>query len=281
VRDLAKYTGRIAKAAASGERVVDLLATRADVVDAPDAVPAPPLRGDVVLEGVEVSYAPGSPVLRGLDLHVRAGEHVTVVGPSGSGKSTLVSLLSRLRDPDAGRVLLDGHDVRALTLGSVRSQVAVVLQESVLLATSVRDNIACAAPGASDEEVVEAARLAGAHQFVMALPEGYDTVLGERGATLSGGQRQRLAIARAAVRRAPVVVLDEALTGLDESTAAEVAEALERLTAGRTTMTITHDLQAAARADRVVRLEHGVVAADGPPETVLPTLTEEVVRAAR
>ena len=259
MRDVAKYTARIAKAGASGERIVDLLEVEADIQDRSWARPAPAFRGDVRFEGVEMSYVPGTPVLRGLDLWVRPGERVAVVGGSGAGKSTLVSLLTRLRDPDAGRVLVDGHDLRDLTLMSVRSQVAIVLQDSVLFSGTVRDNILAGDAGASEQQVEAAARLADAHEFVTALPEGYDTVVGERGSTLSGGQRQRIAIARAAIRRAPIVVLDEALTGLDVDTEREVAGALDRLCAGRTTFVITHDLHAAQGADRVVWLQDGVV----------------------
>jgi ATP-binding cassette subfamily B protein len=277
MRDLAKYTGRIAAAAASGERVVDLLEVEPTVRDHPEARTAPALRGELVLDDVWVSYTPDAPVLRGVSLRVAAGERVALVGSSGSGKSTLASLLSRLRDPDAGAVRVDGHDLRDLTLESLRSQVSVVLQESVLFATSIEENIAHGRPGATREEIEEAARIAGAHDFVEALPHGYATVVGERGATLSGGQRQRIAIARAAVRRAPVVVLDEALTGLDEGTEAEVLAALERLTAGRTTIVVTHDLAHARDCDRVVWLEGGEVVADGPPAVVL---TPGAVRAA-
>lgn len=269
MRDLAKYTGRIAAAAASGERVVDLLEVEPTVRDHPEARTAPALRGELVLDDVWVSYTPDAPVLRAVSLRVAAGERVALVGSSGSGKSTLASLLSRLRDPDAGAVRVDGHDLRDLTLESLRSQVSVVLQESVLFATSIEENIAHGRPGATREEIEEAARIAGAHDFVEALPHGYATVVGERGATLSGGQRQRIAIARAAVRRAPVVVLDEALTGLDEGTEAEVLAALERLTAGRTTIVVTHDLAHARDCDRVVWLEGGEVVADGPPAVVL------------
>ncbi|PZR52653.1 ABC transporter ATP-binding protein [Xylanimonas oleitrophica] len=270
MRDVAKYTGRIAKAAASGERIVDVLDQRPDLVDASWARPAPRFRGWVELRDVWLAYSPGHPTLRGLDLRVRAGERVAVVGPSGSGKSTLVALLSRLRDPDQGQVMIDGHDLRDLTLESVRSQVSVVLQESVLFALSVRENIALGVSrDVTDEEIEEAARTAGAHDFIMALPDGYDTVVGERGATLSGGQRQRIAIARAAVRRAPVVVLDEALTGLDPQTEGEVVGALRRLTEGRTTFVVTHDLEAARDADRVVWIEEGTVRLQGAPDEVL------------
>ncbi len=287
LRDVAKYTGRIAKAAASGERIVDVLQTQPDLRDRTWARPAPCFLGDVRFEQVHLAYTTGHPVLRGLDLHVRPGERVAVVGPSGAGKSSLVALLSRLRDPDEGRVLVDGHDLRDLTLDSVREQVAVVLQDSVLFAVSIRDNIAYGRPGATPEQLERAARLAGAHEFVQALPHGYDTVVGERGATLSGGQRQRIAIARAAVREAPIVVLDEALTGLDGETESEVVEALGRLTRGRTTFVITHDLEAARDSDRVVWVEDGRVVDAGPPEVVLHRArarsadAQEVLRALR
>jgi ATP-binding cassette subfamily B protein len=271
MRDIAKYTARIAKAAASGERIIDVLDEQPAVVDAAWAQPAPPFRGDVRFDGVHLSYVPGKPVLRGLDFAVPAGTRVAVVGPSGAGKSTLVALLSRLRDPDQGRVLIDGHDLRDLTLASVRAQISVVLQESVLFAASIRDNIAFGVPHvASDADIEAAARLAGAHDFIVALPEGYDTVVGERGSTLSGGERQRIAIARAAIRNAPLVVLDEALTGLDTETETEVVGALGRLTAGRTTFVITHDLDAARDADLVVWIEAGTVARMGPVADVLP-----------
>jgi ATP-binding cassette subfamily B protein len=270
MRDVAKYTGRIAKAAASGERIVDLLDEPADLVDASWARPAPRFRGRVELSDVWVSYTPGHPALRGVDLRVGAGARVALVGASGSGKSTVVALLSRLRDPDQGRVLIDGHDLRDLTLESVRSQVSVVLQDSVLFALSVRDNIALGVDrDVTDAEVEKAARIAGAHDFVSALPDGYGTVVGERGATLSGGQRQRIAIARAAIRSAPIVVLDEALTGVDSETGGEVLGALRRLCEGRTTFVVTHDLEAARDVDRVVWIEDGVVRLDGDPDTVL------------
>lgn len=272
MRDIAKYTGRISKAAASGERIVDVLDVEPDLTDAPWARPAPRLRGYVQFDDVHLSYVPGHPVLRGLSARVHPGERVAVVGPSGAGKSTLVTLLTRLRDPDSGTVALDGHDVRDLTIASVRAQVAIVLQESVLFAASVRDNIALGVDrDVPDEEIEAAARLAGAHEFVSRLPQGYDTELGERGSTLSGGQRQRIAIARAALRDAPIVVLDEALTGLDEGTEAEVSAALRRLTEGRTTFVITHDLAAARDADRVLWVEGGRVLRCGRPDEVLPS----------
>ncbi|MFC7621884.1 ABC transporter ATP-binding protein [Microlunatus sp. GCM10028923] len=275
LRDIAKYTGRLAKAAASGERIVDLLDTRPEIVDAPWARPAPRSRGLIEFRDVVFGYRPGRPVLKGLNLIIPPGRRVALVGPSGAGKSSIAGLLSRLRDPEAGQVLVDGRDLRDLTLDSVRSQVAVVLQESVLFADTIRANIAFGAPDAGDGRPVSeewirwAARLAGADEFIRALPQGYDTVIGERGATLSGGQRQRIAIARAAIRNAPIVILDEAMTGLDPGTEAEVAAALRRLTEGRTTLVITHDLDAARDADLVFWIDDGRLVRAGTPEAVL------------
>lgn len=280
MRDLAKYTGRIAQAAASAERVVDLLETEPAVRDASWARSGRRIRGHVELSDVWLSYVPGHPVLRGVDLRITPGEKVAFVGPSGAGKSSLAGLLLRMHDPDSGAVLLDGWDVQDLTVHDVRSQVAMVLQESLLFATSIRDNIAMGAPeGAdevTDERIVEAAKVAGAHEFITALPEGYDTVVAERGTTLSGGQRQRIAIARAVVRDAPVVVLDEATTGLDGETEVEVTDALDRLTAGRTTIVITHDMEAAREADRLVWIEGGRITDSGSPDEVISRHEDQV-----
>ena len=257
VRDLTKYSGRIAKATASGLRVLDVLDREPAVRDAPDASPAPTFHGAARFEGVSFSYEPGKPVLRDLNFAVRSGQRVALAGPSGAGKSTLISLLLRLYDPTQGRVLFDGHDIREYTLESVRVQVSVVLQESVLFAVSARENIAYAASGATDAEIEAAARLANAHEFIEALPEGYETILGERGATLSGGERQRIAIARAVLRDARIVVLDEPATGLDEENERAVGEALRRLCRGRTTFVIGHDLRSFKDADLILYLESG------------------------
>ncbi len=262
LRDVAKYSGRIAQAGASAERIVEVLTIRPEIEDSSWARELTRVRGHLRFERVWLAYEPGHPVLRGLSFTVPAGERVAVVGPSGAGKSSIVALLSRLRDPDAGSVRIDGHDLRDCTVGSVRAAVSIVLQESVLFRGTIRANIAHGGPAVSDQAIEAAAKLAGAHEFVCALPDGYDTVVGERGATLSGGERQRIAIARAAVRDAPIVVLDEAMTGLDEDTEREVIDALDRLTSGRTTLVITHDLAAARNCDRVLRIEAGAVAAD-------------------
>ena len=257
VRDFAKYTGRLSRAAAAGERVLELLEHAPEIHDVPDAVPAPSFRGAVRLERVSFAYEPGHPALLDIDLELWPGAHAALVGPSGSGKSTIVSLLLRLYDPTAGRVIIDGHDIREYTIESVRAQVSVVLQDTLLFATSVRENIAAGAPGVTSEAIEAAARLANAHAFIEALPRGYDTILGERGVTLSNGQRQRISIARAAVRQAPILVLDEPTVGLDDANESEVTQALERLSRSRTTLVITHDLRRAATADLILYVENG------------------------
>jgi ATP-binding cassette subfamily B protein len=196
-------------------------------------------------------------VLKEIELEIAPGQCVAVVGPSGSGKSTLVSLLLRLYDPVKGTVLIDNRDIREFTLESLRSQISAVLQDNLLFAASVRENIAHGAPDATLEQIVAATRLANAHDFILKLPQGYDTVLGERGVTLSQGQRQRLAIARAAIRKAPILILDEPMTGLDKNNEHAVLESLERLDYGCTTFLITHDLRHAARANLILYLEGG------------------------
>jgi ATP-binding cassette subfamily B protein len=269
MRDFAKYTGRLAKASAAGERVLEILDREPDIRDAPGAVPAPAFEGAVRFEGLSFAYDLAQPVLEDIYIRIDPGERVAVVGPSGSGKSTLASLLPRLYDPTSGRVTIDGRDIRAYTLESLRSQISVVLQDNLLFGASVRDNIAFGVPEASNDEVEVAAKLAYAHDFIMALPQGYATVLGERGATLSGGQRQRLAVARAAIRRAPILILDEPTVGLDEENERWVSASLDELSRAQTTLLITHDLGFAARADRIVYLEAGRVLEQGTHEALL------------
>lgn len=262
-KQLAKYMAQIAKATASGERIIDILDTVPEIRDVRGAIEAPPFRGQVRFHNVVFGYEPSKRILHGLSFTVQPGQRVALVGPSGGGKSTLVSLLLRLYDPIEGNIFIDGHDLREYKVESLRRQVSIVLQDSVLFAASVRDNIAYGSLGATDAEIEAAARLANAHDFIMALPDGYDTLLGERGATLSGGQRQRIAIARAAVRRARIVILDEPTVGLDNENEQAVSEALERLTQDCTTFLITHNLQGAVSADQIFYLEQGRILEQG------------------
>ena len=270
LRDMAKYTGRIARASASGERVADLMEITPDVV-----TPDEPVRPDVVTGAVRfdrvVTEYDGVEVLRGLCLDIRPGERVAIIGPSGAGKSTLVSLLVRAIDPVSGCVRLDGYRLTDLDLTQLRASVSLLHQEAVLFTGTIRENIRMGRGDATDAEVEDAARAANAHDFIMEQPDGYDTVVGERGGTLSGGQRQRIAIARALLRRSPVVVLDEATTGLDPEAASLVLDAIDRLAAGRTTLAVTHDAEVALRATRVVWIEDGRIRLDATPEELVAT----------
>ena len=251
------------EASASARRVMEVLDAEPEVADAPGARPLERVRGHVQIEGVTFGYEPGRAVLRDVDVEARPGETVAIVGPTGAGKSTLVSLVPRFFDPWSGVVRIDGLDVREATVESVRAQVAIVLQEAFLFPMSVADNIAYGRPGASAPEIEAAAKAANVHEFIAALPQGYDTVLGERGATLSGGERQRISIARALLRDAPVLILDEPTSALDAQTEHLILEALERLMAGRTTLLIAHRLSTIRGADRIVVLHEGRVAETG------------------
>ncbi|MDU0349311.1 ABC transporter ATP-binding protein [Actinomyces sp. MRS3W] len=268
LRDMAKYTGRIARAAASGERVANLMDVQPDIVSPPDPVPLGHVRGALTFEDVVTEYD-GHEILHGVNLQIDAGEHVAIIGPSGSGKSTLTSLVVRALDPVGGRVRLDGHNLTSLDLSELRAQVSVLHQEAVLFADTIRENIRMGRPEATDAEVEAAARAAGAHDFITSLPDGYDTIVGERGGTLSGGQRQRVAIVRALLRDAPIVVLDEATTGLDPASSTHVLDAVDRLSRGRTLLAVTHETEVAMRSDRVVWVEDGRIALDGPPQQLL------------
>ena len=269
VRNFAKYTARISKASAAAERVIEVLDEEVEIEEKPDAVVAPPFTGGIEFEHADFLYDERSPVLRDINFRVEPGEQVAIVGSSGVGKSTLLAAIPRLHDPAAGRVLIDGHDIRDFTLDSLRNQVVVLLQESILFAGTVRENIALGAPNSSPEAVEIAAALANAHDFILELPDGYETVVGERGESLSAGQRQRIAIARAALRTAPIAILDEPLTGLDEENARSVRSALDRLTHERTCLLITHDLQHAAGSDRIVVLSDDGIAEIGSPAELM------------
>lgn len=269
VRDLAKYTARLAKASASAERVLDVLDAVPEVRNRADASPAPALRGEIRFEHASFSYDRGPAVLTDVDVVIPAGAHVALVGSSGAGKSTLLAAVLRLLDPVSGCVRIDGLDLRGLTIDSLRSQIAVVPQQTLLFSGTVAENLAFGRADASAEEIEAAARDAGAHEFVMSLPRGYSEPIGERGADLSVGQRRRLSIARASLSRAPIVILDEPLSSLDPENQRLVTEALARSIAGRTTLHATHDLGEACRADLVLVIDGGTVAELGAPAALL------------
>ncbi|HMC68515.1 MAG TPA: ABC transporter ATP-binding protein, partial [Mycobacteriales bacterium] len=257
LRRASKTVQRSAKALAAAERIVEMLATEPELTDAPDAAPAPRFAGRIAFEDVDFAYEPGRPILGGITLVVEPGSTVAVVGATGSGKTTLLNLVPRLVDPVEGRVTIDGTDLRRLTIQSVREQVSLVQQETVLFGLSIAENIRYGCPEATDDEIRAAAEAAGLNDFVAQLPDGFDTVLTERGTSLSGGQRQRVAIARALVRRTPILLLDEPTTGLDPYARQAVTASVERLIDGTTTTVATHDLELARRADEVVVIEGG------------------------
>ena len=257
------------RALASYRRIDELLATEPDIISAPDALVPASFSGAVELDQVAFAYRPGVPVLEGISLAVEPGEVVSLVGPTGAGKTTVTRLVPRFYDPDTGRVLAGGHDVRSLELGFLRRQVAIVSQEVFLFHGSVRDNILFGRPDAGDRELHAAVRAANAEQFIRALPEGYDTVVGDRGVRLSGGQRQRVAIARALLKDAPILILDEATSSVDAETEELIQEAMQRLLAGRTALVIAHRRSTIERADRLVVLEAGRVIESGTAAELL------------
>lgn len=269
LQSFAKYTSRLGKATAAAERVVEVLDKVPEIADRPGAVVAPRFAGKITFDSVRFGYTDGSPVLQDVSFDVAPGQLVAVVGRSGAGKTTIANLLMRLYEPTRGRVCIDDRDIRDFTLASLRSQVGVVLQDTVLFAGSIRDNITLGAGAVPDDLVQEALEIANADEFVQALPQGLDTPVGERGVTLSNGQRQRLAIARAVVRRTPLLILDEPTVGLDEENDTAVSEALIRLAKGRTTFLITHALHLAARADVVIVVGEGRIMEMGTPHVLL------------
>ena len=263
LRQLGMWIGQSQRATASGERIFEIIDEPEEVADRPGAVDLPAGEGTIEFRGVTFGYAPGRPVLEEIDLELRAGSTVALIGHTGAGKTTLASLVPRFYDATEGRVLVDGVDVRDLRLTSLRRAIGVIAQDPFLFSASVRENIALGAPDADDEEVERAARMAQAHDFIAALPLGYETVIGERGITLSGGQRQRIAIARALVVDPRILILDDATASVDASTEARIRLGLREAMKGRTTLIIAHRLSTIALADEIVVLEHGRVVARG------------------
>jgi ABC-type multidrug transport system fused ATPase/permease subunit len=269
VQDLAKMTSTIAQATVALERIQAILGTDIVVAEKPDAEEPGKLYGDIVFDHVAFAYDPESPVLKDINLQISCGQRIGICGPTGCGKSTVMSLIARFYDPTGGRVLIDGKDIADFTLDGLRSQIGFVLQDTVLFYGSVKENIAYGRPDASEDEIIEAAKMANAHEFISKMPHGYDTLIGERGLTLSGGQRQRIGIARAVVRNSPILILDEPTASLDMEAEKIVMEALEQLMEGRTVITIAHRLSTICNADKIVVLRDGYIAEEGIHEELM------------
>jgi ATP-binding cassette, subfamily B, bacterial len=268
IKALSKLASTMSKGMAAADRIIDVLDAEPTIADQPDAILAPPFAGTVELRNVTFSYGRES-VLRDISLTFHAGETVALVGPTGAGKSTIAALIPRLIDPQQGAVLVDGLDVRRCTIPSLRSQISMVLQDTVLLKGSIRDNIGCGRPGSTDHAVERAARLALVDEFALRLPDGLDTRVGERGVDLSGGQRQRIAIARAILRDAPILILDEPTSALDGQSEELIVHALEHLPRTSTTIVIAHRLSTVRRADRLVVLAGGQIVETGTHDQLL------------
>jgi ABC-type multidrug transport system fused ATPase/permease subunit len=269
LRRVSSMAERSARGTAAGERVLEMLEIEPAVRDLPGAADVPRLDGEIVFEEVSLAHRKGAPVLSGVDLRIGRGERVAIVGPTGAGKSSLVSLIPRFYDPTHGRVLVDGRDTREITLASLRRGISLVFQEPILFAATIAENIGYGKPDATLDEIQQAAEKAGIAGILAGLPEGYDTVIGERGGTLSGGQRQCVAIARAIINDAPIVILDEPTTGLDARSAALVTRALERLMEGRTAVLISHHLRTVETVDRIIVLEGGKIVEEGTHAALL------------
>lgn len=267
---LSRQANQIGKSLVSGERIIELLNAEPSVKEYPDARPAPAFDGRVTVEDVRFAYEDeAGEVLRDMDFDVEAGSRVALVGLSGAGKTTVTSLIARLYDPQEGRVLIDGQDIKGFTLKSLRDSITFVPQEPMLFRASVAENIGYGKAGATRQEIERAAELAGADGFIRELPEGYDTLLSERGESVSGGQRQRISIARAMLRESPILILDEPQSGLDAEAASAVEDSWRALTGGRTTFVIAHELRLVSSVDRILVIEDGRVAQDGSHEELL------------
>lgn len=270
IDDLVNINDLVQRAAAAGRRIFEVLEAPVSIADAADAQPLPsPAHGDIRFEHVSFGYDPSRPVLHDVSLHIRAGERVAILGPSGVGKSTLLALVARLYDPDQGQVLIDGHNLRTVTLTSLRRQLGQVQQETFLFNMSVLDNLRYGRPDASQAEVEAAAKVANAHSFIEELALGYDTMVGERGVRLSGGQKQRIAVARALLANTPILLLDEPTSAVEPESEALIIDGLERLMQGRTALIVSHRLSLARSADRVLVVSKGRVIEDDTPERLL------------
>jgi ABC-type multidrug transport system fused ATPase/permease subunit len=269
VKDLATTTNAVAQAAVGVERIREILDTDTVIPEDPDGLEPETLKGGIDFDHISFGYDPEHPILTDLSLKIKPGEFVGIVGPTGSGKSTVVSLIPRFYDTQSGTVLVDGQDVRKYKLKNLRDQIGYVLQDTVLFRGTIFENIAFGRPGATKEEVIAAAKLANAHDFIMAMPLGYDTPVGERGLTLSGGQRQRIGIARVMVRNSPILLLDEPTAALDSESEKLVIDALEKLMKGKTVIAIAHRLSTIRDADQIAVIKDGVVAENGTHDELM------------
>jgi subfamily B ATP-binding cassette protein MsbA len=269
MKALARLSYVTSKATIGAERIADILSVRSEVTDRQGAREASQFKGEIDFRDVSFEYQSGQPVLSRINLRIAPGEKVAIVGATGAGKSTLISLIPRLYDPSSGTISIDGQDVRNYSVQSLRAQISLVLQDSLLFSGTIRENIAFGRPDASDEEIVVAAVVANAAEFIEVLPDGYETLVAEGGTTLSGGQKQRIAIARAILRGSPILILDEPTSGLDAASERTVIDALERAARGRTTLLIAHRLTTVRLADRIIVLDKGRIVEEGPHQKLL------------
>jgi ATP-binding cassette subfamily B protein len=261
---------QLGQASASAGRIFEILDAKNDVTDKPGAQVLPPVEGNVKFENVTFRYfGSGDPVLRDVTFEAKAGQTVALLGATGSGKTTIINLLPRFYDPTQGRITVDGHDLRDVTLDSLRSKIGIVLQETTLFSGTIRDNIAFGKPDATQAEVIEAAQAAAAHEFIEAFPQGYDTPVGERGSTLSGGQKQRIAIARALLLNPHILILDDSTSSVDLATEAKIQKALDRLMKGRTSFVIAQRISTVINANQILVLDKGAVVAQGQHEALM------------
>ncbi|MBC8208532.1 MAG: ATP-binding cassette domain-containing protein [Desulfobulbaceae bacterium] len=269
IKTVSRINSSVQQGLAAAERVFNLLAVNPEITDAPDCIELPPFLHTIELRQVGFSYDTGKPVLRGIDLTLHAGEVLAIVGPSGSGKSTFANLLPRFFEINTGQLLIDGHDIRNVSMESLRRQIAVVTQQTILFNDTIRNNISYGDPERTDQEVRDAARAAHSLDFIEALPQGFSTQIGEAGVRLSGGERQRLSIARALLKNAPILVLDEATSALDTESEREVQKALDNLMKNRTTFVIAHRLSTIKNADRIIVIQDGRIVEQGSHVTLL------------
>jgi len=270
IKGVSKINNTLQQGIAAAERVFDILDIESEVVEKKDAVELPPVKDIIEFKDIRFQYEENAEILKGINLRVKTGEVLAIVGSSGGGKTTLVNLIPRFYDVTSGSLTIDGKDIRNVTLKSLRSQIGMVTQQTILFNDTVRNNIAYGSTEAKMEQVREAARAAHALNFIQHLPEGFDTIIGESGARLSGGERQRISIARAILRNAPILILDEATSSLDTESEREVQQAIENLVQSRTTFVIAHRLSTIRNADRIIVVQEGMIVEEGTHETLLP-----------